>query len=145
MTCTFLPANSMLVEAIMYVTLLLPLENIVFAAYLILLPGVLYSIPVSLIAFLFLSSVINHNFWINFQSESELYVTLTYEYVIRFMLCSSFHITKSKHVFFINISYARSTFFYFICTPPWLCISVLHFLCSLILRIISQNTVFGWR
>lgn len=58
----FLPANSMLVEAIMYVTLLLPLENIVFAAYLILLPGVLYSIPVSLIASLFLSSVINHNF-----------------------------------------------------------------------------------
>lgn len=58
----FLPANSMLVEAIMYVTLLLPLETIVFAAYLILLPGVLYSIPVSLIASLFLSSVINHNF-----------------------------------------------------------------------------------
>lgn len=46
--------------------LLLPLENIVFAAYIVvfvlLLPGVLYSFPVSVMVFLFLSSVINHDF-----------------------------------------------------------------------------------
>lgn len=57
----FLPANSMLVKGITYGTLLLPLENIVFAAYVGFLPGVLYSFPVSVIASLFLSSVINHD------------------------------------------------------------------------------------
>lgn len=103
----------------------------------------LYLFLVSVLASLFLSSVNTHVFWTNLHQNQSCMADnfITSKNVIQFILCSSFFSDSKIKTWGCSVVSLIQDF-YCLWTPPWLCISLVHYFCfecSLSFRRVSQN------